>query len=105
VHVQFINAALDIFEKEGSDFEVVQWVISPNRTERASNVSRAVIRVSVAGQKELAALFTAVNTLAQRMPAAAAKMVQLQFDQQTSTYSGIIDQRNNVRAWGDEPST
>lgn len=92
----FINQALDIFEQEGSDFEVVQWVISPNRTARANNVSRAVIHVTLENQARLDALFESIHTLANKMPAAAAKMVKLTYDDRTRTYSGVIDERNKT---------
>lgn len=88
----FINQALDIFEKE-KNFEVVQWVISPNRTERANNISRAIIHVTLESEDKLATLFDSIQTLANKMPSAAAKLVRLTYDDKTRTYSGIIDER------------
>jgi alpha-aminoadipic semialdehyde synthase len=92
----FINAALDLFETQGQDFEVVQWVISPNRSARADNVSRAVINVTLADEEKLAQLEQNIRTLASRMPAAQARLVRLQYDKATRTYSGVIDERNQT---------
>lgn len=91
-----INQALDLVEQHGEDFEVVQWVISPNREARANNVSRAIIHVSIASKEKLDQLFTAINTLAAKMPSAHARLVRLQYDVETRTYSGIIDERNKT---------
>jgi len=92
----FINQALDLFEEHGKDFDIVQWVISPNRAERANNVSRAVIRVAVDSKEQLDQLFDSVRILANKMPMAAAKLALLKYDNKTKTYSGVIDERNNT---------
>ena len=92
----FINQALDAIETHGHDFEVVQWVVSPNRVDRANNVSRAVIHVTIETQAALDELFADINTLALKMPKAHAKLVQLQYEESTKTYSGIIDERNKT---------
>ena len=44
----------------------------------------------------LTELFAAIQTLADKMPSAQAKLVQLQYDEERKVYSGVIDERNKT---------
>jgi hypothetical protein len=74
-------------ENMAEDFEVVHWSISPNRAERKSNLSNAVVRVACNDREQFNNLVAQLRVMAQKMPISKAVVSELPFKPKSKSVS------------------